>query len=139
MICADEVTVGSPKSAIDEELAVLQGERVLVVGNHEFAKHALDRKDYGCEAAYPTLVCESDPLLLLTQRTARRGAARAVNVHGQRHGAAREAGSSIHPLRGERRAHGLPAGAPVGAGHDRAHSRQSPRPRHPDYALVELK
>ena len=45
---------------------MLPGDKVLVVGNHECVKNRSQPKDYGFEAAYPTLVCETDPPLLLT-------------------------------------------------------------------------
>ena len=82
MICAGDVTVGLPNSAIDEELAALPGEKLLVVGNHEFVNSWVRPKDYGFTAAYPTLVCDSDPSLLLTHESLATVPAGCANVHG---------------------------------------------------------
>ena len=86
VICAGDVTVGAPSRVIDEELAGLSGEKLLVVGNHEFVNNLADPKGYGFEAAYPTLVCDSDPPLLLTHEPLETVPAGAVNVHGHLHG-----------------------------------------------------
>ena len=85
VICAGDVTVGPPNPAIDEELAALPGEKVLVVGNHEFV-NLPGAKDYGFEAAYPSLVCHSDPPLLLTHEPLETVPAGCANVHGHLHG-----------------------------------------------------
>ena len=66
MICLGDVTVGPQRAALDEALAALPGTKVLVAGNHDFGQRGLDLKTYGFEAAYPTLVCKTDPPLLLT-------------------------------------------------------------------------
>ena len=86
VICAGDVTVGPPNAAIDEELAALPGEKLLVVGNHEFVNNRARPKDYGFEAAYPTLICDSDPPLLLTHEPLETVPAGCANVHGHLHG-----------------------------------------------------
>ena len=91
IICLGDVTVGVAKRGIDNALATLPGTRVLVVGNHEFPIGGGDVKDYGFEAVYPTLVCETDPPLLLTHEPLDEVPVGAVNVHGHLHGTAARA------------------------------------------------
>ena len=55
VICAGDVTVGPPSPAIDKELAGLPGEKVLVVGNHQFVNNMEGVKDYHIETVYPTV------------------------------------------------------------------------------------
>lgn len=94
IICLGDVTVGAAGRGIDNALASVPGTRVLVVGNHEFPVGGAGVKDYGFEAAYPTLVCETDPPLLLTHEPLDVVPVGAVNVHGHLHGtAAREIAS----------------------------------------------
>ena len=64
----------------------MPGEKLLVVGNHEFVNNLSDPKGYGFKAAYPTLVCDSDPPLLLTHEPLETVPAGAVNIHGYLHG-----------------------------------------------------
>lgn len=91
IICLGDVTVGMANLGIDKALATLPGTRVLVVGNHEFPIGSAGVKDYGFEAVYPTLVCKTDPPLLLTHEPLDEVPVGAVNVHGHLHGtAARE-------------------------------------------------
>ena len=49
IICLGDVTVGPANPPIDEALAALPGETILVAGNHDVAGGG---KDYGFEAAY---------------------------------------------------------------------------------------
>ena len=91
IICLGDVTVGVAKRRIDKALATLPGTRVLVVGNHEFPIGGAGVKDYGFEAVYPTLVCETDPPLLLTHEPLDEVPVGAVNVHGHLHGTAARA------------------------------------------------
>ena len=91
IICLGDVTVGVPKRGIDRALATLPGTRILVVGNHEFPIGGAGVKDYGFEAVYPTLVCETDPPLLLTHEPLDEVPVGAVNVHGHLHGTAARA------------------------------------------------
>ncbi|MCY4599745.1 MAG: hypothetical protein OXF27_07480 [Acidobacteria bacterium] len=86
IICRGDVTVGVANRGIDNALATLPGTRVLVVGNHDFPIGGADVKDYGFEAVYPTLVCETDPPLLLTHEPLDVVPVGAVNVHGHLHG-----------------------------------------------------
>ena len=86
IICLGDVTVGVANRGIDKALATLPGTRVLVVGNHEFPIGGAGVKDYGFEAVYPTLVCETDPPLLLTHEPLDEVPVGAVNVHGHLHG-----------------------------------------------------
>ena len=86
IICLGDVTVGPPVAAVDEVLAALPGDKILIVGNHEFVNNRPEPKDYGFEAAHPTLVCETDPPLLLTHEPLETVPAGAVNVHGHLHG-----------------------------------------------------
>ena len=88
IICLGDVTVGPARPAVDEALGTLPGEKVLVVGNHEFAAGNRGVKGYGFEAVYPTLVCETDPPLLLTHEPLTDVPPGTVNVHGHLHGAA---------------------------------------------------
>ena len=90
IICHGDVTVGVAKRRIDKALATLPGTRVLVVGNHEFPIGGTGVKDY-VEAVYPTLVCETDPPLLLTHEPLDEVPVGAVNVHGHLHGKAARA------------------------------------------------
>ena len=91
IICLGDITVGVANRGIDKALATLPGTRVLVVGNHEFPIGAAGVKHYGFEALYPTVVCETDPPLLLTHEPLDVVPVGAVNVHGHLHGtAARE-------------------------------------------------
>ena len=83
VICLGDVTVGPASPAIDEALAALPGEKILVAGNHDVAG---GRKDYGFEVAYPTLVCETEPPLLLTHEPLTEVPAGSVSVHGHLHG-----------------------------------------------------
>ena len=76
---------------LDQALATLPGTKVLVVGNHEFPIGGAGVKDYGFEAVHPTLVCETDPPLLLTHEPLDVVPVRAVNVHGHLHGTAARA------------------------------------------------
>ena len=62
----------------------MPGEKILVAGNHDVGGRG---QDYGFEAAYPTLVCETEPALLLTHEPLTAVPAGAVNVHGHLHGA----------------------------------------------------
>ena len=91
IICLGDVTVGVAKRRLDQALATLPGTRILVVGNHEFPNGGAGVKDYGFEAAHPTLVCETDPPLLLTHKPLDVVPVRAVNVHGHLHGTAARA------------------------------------------------
>ena len=86
IICLGDVTVGVANREIDKALATLPGTKVLVVGNHEFPVGGAGVKDYGFEAVHPTLVCETDPPLLLTQEPLDEVPAGMVNVHGHLHG-----------------------------------------------------
>ena len=86
IICLGDVTVGPPRPVVDEALGALPGEKVLVVGNHEFAAGNRGVKSYGFEAVYPTLVCETDPPLLLTHEPLTHVPPGTVNVHGHLHG-----------------------------------------------------
>ena len=88
VICAGDVTVGPPSPAVDKELAALPGEKVLVVGNHEFVNNMERVKDYHIETVYPTVVCETDPPLLLTHEPLETVPPGTVNVHGHLHGTA---------------------------------------------------
>ena len=83
--------MGVAKRRIDKALATLPGTRVLVVGNHEFPIGGAGVNDYGFEAVYPTLVCETDPPLLLTHEPLDEVPVGAVNVHGHLHGTAARA------------------------------------------------
>ena len=91
IICLGDVTVGMANRGIDKALATVPGTRVLVVGNHEFPIGGAGVKDYGFEAVYPTLVCETDPPLLLTHEPLDVVPVGAVNVHGHLHGTAARA------------------------------------------------
>ena len=94
IICLGDVTVGAASQGIDKALASVPGARVLVVGNHEFPSGGAGVKDYGFEAVYPTVVCETDPPLLLTHEPLDVVPVGAVNVHGHLHGTtAREVAS----------------------------------------------
>ena len=86
IICLGDVTVGPPVAAVDGALAALPGDKVLVVRNHEFVNNFPGAKDYGFEAAYPTVVCDSNPALLLTHEPLDTVPAGCVNVHGHLHG-----------------------------------------------------
>lgn len=86
IICLGDITVGVANRGIDTALATLPGTRILVVGNHEFPIGGAGVKDYGFEAVYPTLVCETDPPLLLTHEPLDELPVGAVNVHGHLHG-----------------------------------------------------
>ena len=86
IICLGDVTVGPPVAAVDGALAALPGDKVLVVGNHEFVNNFPGAKDYGFEAAYPTVVCDSNPALLLTHEPLETVPAGCVNAHGHLHG-----------------------------------------------------
>ena len=88
IVCLGDVTVGPPSPAVDEALAGLPGTKLLVVGNHEFVNNRELPKDYGFEALYPTLICESDPPLLLTHEPLERVPAGCISVHGHLHGTA---------------------------------------------------
>ena len=77
---------GVANRGIDKALATLPGTKVLVVGNHEFPVGGAGVKDYGFEAVHPTLVCETDPPLLLTHEPLDEVPAGMVNVHGHLHG-----------------------------------------------------
>ena len=61
---------------------MLPGDRVLVVGNHEFVKNRSQPKDHGFEAPYPTLVRETDPPLLLTNEPCRPARSTRGHLHG---------------------------------------------------------
>ncbi len=94
IICLGDVTVGAASRGIDNALASVPGTRVLVVGNHEFPVGGAGVKDYGFEAVHPTLICETDPPLLLTHEPLNVVPVGAVNVHGHLHGTtAREVAS----------------------------------------------
>ena len=84
VICLGDLTVGPANRTIDAALAGLPGEKILVAGNHDVGGRG---KDYGFEAAYPTLVCETEPALLLTHEPLTAVPAGTVNVHGHLHGA----------------------------------------------------
>ena len=62
----------------------MPGEKLLVAGNHDVGGPG---KNYGFDAAYPTLVCETEPALLLTHEPLTAVPAGTVNVHGHLHGA----------------------------------------------------
>ena len=91
IICLGDVAVGIANRGIDNTLATLPGTRVLVVGNHEFPIGGAGVKDYGFDAVHPTLVCETDPPLLLTHEPLDVVPVGAVNVHGHLHGTAARA------------------------------------------------
>ena len=79
VICLGDVTVGPARRAIDEALAMLPGDKILVVGNHEFPVGSDGVKVYGFEAVYPPLVCDTDPPLLLPREPLEEVPAGAVN------------------------------------------------------------
>ncbi len=56
-------------------------------GNHEFFDNQARPKDYGFDAVYPTLMCDSDPPLLLTHEPLETVPAGCASVHGHLHGA----------------------------------------------------
>ena len=91
IICLGDVTVGVANRRIDKALATLPGTSVLVVGDHEFPIGGAGVKDYGFEAVYTTLVCETDPPQLLTHEPLDEMPVGAVNVHGHLHGTAARA------------------------------------------------
>ena len=78
IICLGDITVGPARRAIDEALAMLPGDKILVVGNHEFPVGSDGVKDYGFDAVY-SLVCDMDPPLLLTREPLEKVPAGAVN------------------------------------------------------------
>ena len=86
IICLGDVTVGPATPAVNEVLGAMPGEKVLVVGNHEFAAGDRGVKGYGFEAVYPTLVCKTEPPLLLTHEPLTHVPPGTVNVHGHLHG-----------------------------------------------------
>lgn len=86
IVCLGDVTVGPPVPGLDDTLAALPGDKLLVVGNHEFDHGREAPKDYGFEAVHPTLVVDSDPALLLTHEPLGTVPAGHVNVHGHLHG-----------------------------------------------------
>lgn len=87
-----DVTVGVANREIDEALATVLGTRVLVGGNHKFPISGTGVKDYGFEAVYPTLVCESDPPARVQGRVVQRAVGRGVAA------GVRPAGSDVVPV-----------------------------------------
>ena len=87
ILCLGDVTVGARRAALDEALAALPGTKILVAGNHDML---VDRppKDYSFEAAYPTLVCETAPPLLMTHEPLKLVPRGCVNIHGHLPGSA---------------------------------------------------
>ena len=65
-ICLGDVTIGPALPAVDEAPAAPPGTKMVIAGNHDFAPLRPAPKNYSLEAVYPTLVCETDPTLLLT-------------------------------------------------------------------------
>ena len=88
IICLGDIAVGPRIPALDEVLGTLPGTKILIAGNHDFEPFRPTPKDYGFEAVYPTLVCETEPPLLLTHEPLEELPAAAVNVHGHLHGTA---------------------------------------------------
>ena len=78
VICLGDVTVGPARRAIDEALAMLTGDKILVVGNHEFPVGSDGVKDYGFEAVYPARLRHGSAAAA-DARAARGGAGRAVD------------------------------------------------------------
>ena len=52
-----------------------------MAGNRDFGQRGEDLKDYGFEAAYPTLVCETDSPTLPTHEPLKRVPRDYVSVH----------------------------------------------------------
>ena len=90
IVCLGDITLVEPSAQILSKLSTMPGRKLLVAGNHDFVPAQEWPKTYGFDATAPTLVCNSEPTLLLTHEPLETVPPGCVNVHGHVHGAGRE-------------------------------------------------